>query len=80
MFICHSHKVLLIKPVKVLPFGSGQTFFQKFLTFIIERQSMNRGGAERGDTECEAGSRLPACQHRARHEAGTHKLGDGDLS
>ena len=39
------------------------------------------GGPEReGDTESEAGSRLPSCQHRAGRGARTHKLQDHDLS
>ena len=38
------------------------------------RKSMSRGGAERGDTESEAGSRLRASiQHRARCGAKTHE-------
>ena len=40
--------------------GSKNIFFM-FHLFLRERQSVSRGGAEReGDTESEAGSRLPA--------------------
>ena len=35
-------------------------FFLHLFIFDRERQSTSRGGAERGDTESEAGSRLPA--------------------
>ena len=47
---------------------SSLGFFSIFLTFIIERQkqSMSRGGAERGgETESEAGSRLRAVSTEA---------------
>ena len=63
-------------------------FFSFFLICIYfwdtERQSANRGGAEReGDTESEAGSRLqaPSCQHRVwcGAQARTHEAWDHDL-
>ena len=55
---------LLVSKHSAKPFiNIIEFFFLNFLTFIYfwdrERQSMNRGGAEReGDTESETGSRL----------------------
>ena len=50
-------------------------FFLTFIHFLIERQSMSRGGAERENGGDRIRSRLqaPNRQHRARRGARTHR-------
>ena len=52
-------------------------FFKFFLTCIYfwdrERQSMNRGGSERGRHRIRNRLQAPSCQHRARRRARTHQ-------
>ena len=53
-----------------------------FLTFIYywERESMSRGGAERGRHGIRSRLQALNCQHRAWHGARTHECWDHDLS
>ena len=45
-----------------------------------ERQSMSRGGAERGRHRIRSRLQAPSCQHRARRRAWTQRQRDHDLS
>ena len=71
-------------PTKKAPVPDGftgefhQTLKKKFNVYLFlqdrERQSVSRGGAEKGKHRIQSRLQALSCQHRAQHRAGTHKL------
>ena len=50
-------------------------FFNVYVfIFLRQRESMNRGGSERGRHRIPSRLQAPSCQHRARRGARTHEL------